>query len=1130
MPAFITNTVHIQRYADAVYGVQVGSATLAQINQDIISLGGIDKALNAYFAGAGQTNATVAANIVKNVGIVVGGTITAAAVTDATAYVLGQLNANKGNEGATIKNILNLVGNLTADPIYGAAAVKFNADVDNAIAYTGASDFAIGSVVSSGAAFTLTTGVDTPTNATLVNGVIDFAGGNLVGAASTLNAGDRITGTSGTADTLNVTLQNTNGTGIGAGTQTAVQQVITMSVPVPTAAVVNTVSYGGVTTNVATGTTSTTHGDALAAAINQSAGQVIAVFTAAANPATTAGSLVITAPVAGVALPAITTSAALVANNPTSTFTTANVTASSAVPLSLGVLSGIEIVNIQNSSSSSATLSGSAAPGALQLNAANSVGAVLFTDVARTAAIGVSGDGSGTVRGAVTGTYVPTATSGALNVSGGVTAGPATVAAANATMTSVNVNSTGGAQAATAGQVNTVAGLTLTGAGIATLNIDAATSLSLGTPAITSASLININAKGAATTVSLGGALPSNVVSVDGSGLTAGGVTATLGAGVTSFKGGAGVDTITTAATTAAGAVIDGGAGAADILNLAAINDVTTAAKAAQYTGFEVLRNTQTTAVDMALFSGYTSVQTNGVNGGFTNMTAGQAGAITNRVNHTAVTFSLANSTGANDVLSVTLNNGTTTTGPVTSADLAGATVNGFETMNVISSSGVAADINALSFASGGAADLTALNISGAKPLSLSTTNLAKSIAIDSSSLSYVGATATDYSLTITGNLIKGSSVTSTGSQDSITTTAAVTGTTGEFVTYNAGAGNDLISTTLGAVNNTSAANASIKVNGGLGRDTLTFSDTAATTIIDNNFQYITGIEIINVVATGNNAVSLTSGGFFDSNFKTDGITLNVSAGGTTTTANTVNLATFTGNATISLDARNATTGIQTVNGGSGNDVITVLLTAQTSGASVISGGAGNDTINVTVGGTTTVAAPVVNGGIGKDSIVLTGAAAQAVIQTMTIAVGEGTSTVAAPDSVAGAKLGTTAGTLFGTLFDFDGTATVASDVASTASSVANVNYAITTGLMTFTGTGAATLSASQKAAIAQAVVTVADKAVVFTDGTDSYVFHNGATAANAGDSLVQLVGLTALGAGVAGASAAAVTGYVFIG
>ncbi len=945
-----------------------------------------------------------------------------------------------------------------------------------------------------------------------------------MGAASTLNSGDRITGTSGTTDTLNVTLQNTNGSAVGTAAAVAAQaqvNVYTFAGVIGAAADIMNVNYGGVTTTIIVGADVTAQALAASKAINAMAGATIATVLA--------GVLTVTAPVAGTALPAIGFTSATTATEYPAVAVTPNIAASGS-PFSLGVLSGVEIVNIQNSSNSAATVSGSSAPGALQLNAANSIGAVLFTDVARTAAIGVSGDGSATVRGAVTGTFATTATSGTLNVSGGVTAGLATVAAQNATMTSVNVNSTGGAQAATAGQVNTVAGLTLTGAGIATLTIDAATSLSLGTPAITSASLITINAKGAATSVSLGGALPANVVTVDGSGLTAGGVTTTLGAGVTSFKGGAGVDTITTAATTASGAVIDAGAGAADILNLAATNDVTTTAKAAQYTNFEILRSTQTTAVDMALFGSFTSVQTNGINGGFTNLTAGQAAAVTNRVNHTAVTFSLANSTGASDVLSVTLNNGTTGTGAVTSADFAGATVNGFETLNVISSSGAAADISTLTFATSGAADLTAINISGAKPLSMTNTNLAKSVAIVASSLSYVGATATDYSLTITGNLIKGSSVTGTGSQDSITTTAAVTGTTGEFVTYIAGAGNDLISTTLAGINNTSAGNASVKVDGGLGRDTLTFSDTAATTIVDNNFQFITGIETINVVNTGVNLVSLTSGGFFDSNFKTDGITLNVSAGGTTTTANVINLATFTGNATISLDAKSATTGIQTVTGGSGNDVITVLLTAQTSGASVVSGGAGNDTINVTVGGISTIAAPVVNGGIGQDSIVLTGSVAQATIQTATIAVGEGTSTLAAPDKVAGAKLGVTAGALYGTLINFDGTAVAAANATSAASSIANVNYAITTGLMTFTGTGAAALSVAQKAAIAQAVVTTADNTVVFTDGTDSYVFHNGATAANAGDSLVQLIGVTATGAAVVGAGAAAVDGLVFIG
>ncbi len=205
MPAFITNTVHIQRYADAIYGVAVGTVTLGQVDKDITSLGGIDKALNAYFAGSGQTNATVASNLVKNVGIVVGGAITAAAVTDATAYVLGQLNANKGNEGATIKNILNLVGNLTADPVYGAAAVKFNSDVDKALSYTGAGDVVAGTVIAASTPFTTnadnfigTAGDDT------FNGVAGT--GATFGVTDAANGGDGVDTLSLVSDAAGTTL------------------------------------------------------------------------------------------------------------------------------------------------------------------------------------------------------------------------------------------------------------------------------------------------------------------------------------------------------------------------------------------------------------------------------------------------------------------------------------------------------------------------------------------------------------------------------------------------------------------------------------------------------------------------------------------------------------------------------------------------------------------------------------------------------------------------------------------------------------------------------------------------------------------------------------------------------------
>ena len=97
-------------------------------------------------------------------------------------------------------------------------------------------------------------------------------------------------------------------------------------------------------------------------------------------------------------------------------------------------------------------------------------------------------------------------------------------------------------------------------------------------------------------------------------------------------------------------------------------------------------------------------------------------------------------------------------------------------------------------------------------------------------------------------------------------------GTTNEFVTYNAGAGDDAISSTVAAINNTSAANASVKIDGGAGTDTLTLTDNGIT-LVDANFQFLTNIEVISYTVA-NQAISITAGGFFDANFKSASVTL----------------------------------------------------------------------------------------------------------------------------------------------------------------------------------------------------------------------------------------------------------------
>jgi len=768
-------------------------------------------------------------------------------------------------------------------------------------------------------------------------------------------------------------------------------------------------------------------------------------------------------------------------------------------------VSGVETLSVRNITTGAVgtdilTVSAATVPGLTTFVADRSTAAITVTNLASGAGVVLNGDGVVT-EGALTTGYTAAATAaGNLSVTNGVNSGLVTFNTPAAVAT-VNVLSSGGAQAASGGQVNTLGGLTLS-ATVNTLAINAATSLTTGT--ITGAALTSVTATGLATTVNIGTA-PATVTSIDGSNLTAGGVSATLTGAVTSFKGGAGADTVTTAATTAATALIDGGAGTADILVLAAANDVTTSAKAAQYANFEILRNSTTGNVDASLFSAFTSVQANANGAGFLNMTATQANAVTSRVaggTNTGATFSLANSSGTSDVLKVTLNNSTATTGPLLAENLTAATINGFETLNLVSTSGTNGAVSNVTFTS--ATDLVALTITGVAPISLSTTNIVKAVAIDASAMSFV-PTSGNNTFAVSGNLVKGSTVTATANADGITTTAAIAGSTGDFVTYNAGAGNDTISSTVAAINNTSAANGSLRIDGGAGTDTLTLTDAGGLTAVDANFQFITGIEAVSYTVA-NQAISFTSGGFFDTNFKAAGVTLTL-GDGTNTQVNTVNLQTFTGNATVALTATAATTQAQTITTGSGADAVTLLAAGTTTGAHTISTSAGNDVINVTIAGATiTTGTVTINGGAGQDTINITGnsTANADTASNVNILVNEGASTLAASDVVNGFVRNTAAEQA--TLLNFDGAAVAAANVTSTvATGFTNVNYAITNGLLSFTGTGASGLTAAQKATIAQTYVTAADAGVIFTDGSDTYAFHNGVLI----DDLVRLVGVT---------------------
>ena len=163
--AFPTNANQVQAFAGAMYGIQIGSVTMAQVTSDISAVGGLTAALNGYYAYSfgGVATSTVAATVAANLGL------TGSALTEGVAYVTAQLNAAApAARGAVIASTLNLFAGLASDATFGAAATAWNTKVNAAASYTGTTDVAIGTVVVSSAdtAFTLTTGTNNFTGTT----------------------------------------------------------------------------------------------------------------------------------------------------------------------------------------------------------------------------------------------------------------------------------------------------------------------------------------------------------------------------------------------------------------------------------------------------------------------------------------------------------------------------------------------------------------------------------------------------------------------------------------------------------------------------------------------------------------------------------------------------------------------------------------------------------------------------------------------------------------------------------------------------------------------------------------------------------------------------------------------------
>jgi len=1008
--SFRTNALKVQAFAGAMYGIQVGTTTMAQINADITSAGGLANALNGYYTSSfgSVANATVGTTVATNLGL------TGDALTNGAAYITAQLNAAApGARGAVISTILDLFAGLTADATYGAAATAYNTKVDAANAYTGAANVTIGSTESQGTAFTLTTNID--------NIVGTTANDTISADIATMSAGDAISGGTG-IDTLN--------------------------------------------------------------------------FTGTTN----------------VALPA------------------ANIT-------------GVEVINVRQTTAALASTDLSLISGVTTVNLDRANQAATFTNMPAGGSYGVVGNASVTNTGALAIGYATgsTVTAATLNFSGG-TLGAQAVTLTGANLLSTTINSTGAANvtgafvdAATskALTINATTGLT-TGtigdsAARTTLTINATGDVTTGAVTSTAATTVAITGSGKVTTdlaavvaptitVAGSGAVTlgtlNNLVSKVTSTQTAGSLTATLGSLVTqTIVGGAGNDVITTPSLVLTTGSVDGGAGT-DTLDLGTnVANANTTTLAAKYTNFETLRVNGT--FDAALIGSLTAVELSGATNSITGMTATQAANVTARADIGATTLALAAATGTSDVASITFGQGTTTLAATNAGAL---TVTGFETLNIKANPGptaATAASNLTTVASLVGATLNKVNMTGT---AVAITNAATTVAAtfdasaltgDANATNAVTAAATK-GLTLGGSLASGSTVTGSNFIDTITIGA--TGAAGS--TYNLGLGADDISTTFANLRTASVYN---NINGGDGIDTVTISDATALTMVDADFKGLTNIEKITVTSTTTNAQSITTGGFFDTNFKTVGSTLTTTS---TTGAIVVDQSTFSGTNAVTATS---TTGAITISGGSG---------ANTIKATSVSGGAATGVITITtLGGADSVTVVsdaatitnVINTGAGNDTIVgglgvetITGGTG---VDTMTSGGGADVFAFGTSGSLvtAGLDIITDFNTAGADVLTFGAATTVLAADATTL--VAGTNVQTSAGGVVTFATADNTYALKLAAVQADTQLDAAGSVAIFVDSGNTYVYYAGAATGNTDDQVIQLTGLTALATITGGAT-----------
>jgi S-layer protein len=809
------------------------------------------------------------------------------------------------------------------------------------------------------------------------------------------------------------------------------------------------------------------------------------------------------------------------------------------------LISGIEIVSIRNIAATTVDAAYVAGAGVTTVNSNLSTGDVSVTGLATGATVGYIGNGT-VVNGALSASYLTTATGAAtLNISGGTTIAAGTtgnVALIGAALTSAVINSSGAANTigavtgfatATSVTVNATSNLTtgaiggITGATALTLNANggkittgAITAAAAVTTAITGTSDVSTNlAAVVAPTITVSGSGAVSIGTLNAASLTltstqtGGSLTATMnGVATTKVTGGAGNDVITTGVALTTG-FADGGAGT-DTLVLGAVGHANTTTLAAKYTNFETLRLAGT--FDTSLISGITAIETTGTVV-LTGMSAAQAANVTVRADTAATsTFALLSAGGTTDVLNLKMGLGTTTA-PATNA-VGAVVVEGFETLNITAAAGPTAATAAALLSSFDTAftgtTLSRINLSGS---AVSIANAATTVAAtwdasaltgDANATNAVTAAATK-GLTLAGTLAAGSTVTGSNFIDTITIGAVGASNN----TYNLGGGNDAISSLYANLRTASVYN---NIDGGAGTtDTLTVSDGAAValTMVDADFKGLTNIERITVTSTTSAAQSITTGGFFDTNFKTAGSTLTTTS---TTGAIVVDQSSFSGTNAVTASS---TTGAITIRGGSGNNTITATSTDAGGGGigviTIVTLG-GNDVVTVTTAATTITS--TISTGAGNDTIV-----GSLGVETITGGTGADTMTGGGGADVFAIGAGTSLAASMDIITDFN---TAVADTlsfavaqvvlaADTSALVAGSNVQTSAGGLVTFATADNTFALKLAAIQADTQLDAAQSIAVFQDSGNTYVYSAGAATGNADDQIIQLTGITGTAADV---------------